>query len=141
MPSSSCATRSPMRSAATPAATSTATQAASGSSGGTVTGDAVSTQYGDVQVRVTVYGGRITSVQALLGPDLRLRRADPAPGGPEPAERVDRRGQRRHVHERRLHQVAAVGARQAGLHDAVSSADQLPSRLSASSERLPGSAV
>jgi uncharacterized protein with FMN-binding domain len=54
--------------AATPVAKAkaTATAAASGSSGGgSATGDAVSTQYGDVQVRVTVSGGKITKVQAL----------------------------------------------------------------------------
>lgn len=50
--------------AATPAATATAT-AAAGSGGATATGDAVSTQYGDVQVRVTVAGGKITKIQAL----------------------------------------------------------------------------
>jgi uncharacterized protein with FMN-binding domain len=52
--------------AATPVAKATTTAAASGSSGGgTATGDAVSTQYGDVQVRVTVSGGKIAKVQAL----------------------------------------------------------------------------
>jgi uncharacterized protein with FMN-binding domain len=52
--------------AATPAATATTTAAAGGSSGGgTATGDAIPTQYGDVQVRVTVSGGKITKVQAL----------------------------------------------------------------------------
>jgi uncharacterized protein with FMN-binding domain len=52
--------------AATPTATATAAASgSSGGSGGTATGDAVSTQYGDVQVRVTVSGGKITAVQAL----------------------------------------------------------------------------
>ena len=58
-------------------ATSTATPSAStggtgpGSSGsssgvsGTATGDAISTRYGDVQVRVTVASGKITKIEAL----------------------------------------------------------------------------
>jgi uncharacterized protein with FMN-binding domain len=42
-------------------------KAASSASGGarTATGDVIPTQYGNAQVRVTVSGGRITSVQAL----------------------------------------------------------------------------
>jgi uncharacterized protein with FMN-binding domain len=52
---------------ATPAATATAT-ATSGSSGsgsGTATGDAVDTQYGPAQVKVTVKDGKILSVEAV----------------------------------------------------------------------------
>jgi uncharacterized protein with FMN-binding domain len=53
--------------AATPTATATATSGSSGSSGssGTATGDAIPTQYGNAQVRVTVKNGQITKVQAL----------------------------------------------------------------------------
>ena len=38
---------------------------AAGSAPGTATGDAVPTQYGSAQVRVTVKGGRIVSIEAL----------------------------------------------------------------------------
>ena len=48
---------------ATPSA-SAATSASSASSG-TATGDAVDTQYGAAQVRVTVENGRITKIEAL----------------------------------------------------------------------------
>ena len=61
----------------------------------TVDGPVVSTRFGDVQVEVVVAGGKVTDVVALaapdrpaLGPDLRLRRADPAPGGAPGAERA-----------------------------------------------------
>ncbi|MEU9478485.1 FMN-binding protein [Streptomyces sp. NPDC048191] len=40
----------------------------SGSAGGTVTGDAVQTQYGTVQVRLTVAGGKITKSEAVQAP-------------------------------------------------------------------------
>jgi uncharacterized protein with FMN-binding domain len=56
--------------ATTPAKTSTASSTSSGS--GTATGDAVSTQYGDAQVRVTVAHGKITKIEAL-----RLQGNDP----------------------------------------------------------------
>lgn len=61
-------------SVATPAATAstatpTATPAASSSPATkTATSDAISTQYGDVQLKVTVSGGKITSVEALQLP-------------------------------------------------------------------------
>jgi uncharacterized protein with FMN-binding domain len=54
--------------AATPAATATASPTSTSSSGGvsgTATGDAVPTQYGDAQVRVTVRDGRIVALDAL----------------------------------------------------------------------------
>ena len=54
----------PAATAAAPAS-STATTT---SSGKTVTGDAVSTQYGPVQLRVTIAGGKITKVEALQLP-------------------------------------------------------------------------
>jgi uncharacterized protein with FMN-binding domain len=43
---------------------------------GRFTGQAVSTIYGDVQVRVTVTGGRLTDVQALQLPSDRARSAE-----------------------------------------------------------------
>jgi uncharacterized protein with FMN-binding domain len=49
---------------ATPTPTATATTSASGSSG-TATGDAVDTRYGPAQVKVTVTGGKITSIEAV----------------------------------------------------------------------------
>jgi uncharacterized protein with FMN-binding domain len=59
---------------ATPAATPTAAPTTSGSGSGsstpktvsgTATGDAIPTQYGNAQVRVTVRGGKIVNVEAL----------------------------------------------------------------------------
>jgi uncharacterized protein with FMN-binding domain len=57
---------------ATPTATATATPTATSSSStsstgvsGTATGDAVATQYGDAEVRVTVTNGKITKIEAL----------------------------------------------------------------------------
>ena len=55
---------------ATATATPSATGSGSGSSGssgasGTATGDAVDTQYGAAQVKVTVAGGKITSIEAV----------------------------------------------------------------------------
>jgi uncharacterized protein with FMN-binding domain len=55
----------------TAATTTTATASASASSGssavsGTATGDAIDTQYGPVQVRVTVKDGRIADIQGLV---------------------------------------------------------------------------
>jgi uncharacterized protein with FMN-binding domain len=55
---------------ATATATPSATASGSGSSGssgasGTATGDAVDTQYGAAQVKVTVSGGKITSIEAV----------------------------------------------------------------------------
>jgi uncharacterized protein with FMN-binding domain len=55
--------------AATATATATSPSSSSGSGGsgtsGTATGDAVDTQYGTAQVRVTVKNGKITSIEAL----------------------------------------------------------------------------
>jgi uncharacterized protein with FMN-binding domain len=50
---------------ATPTATATATATAKSSASRTATGDAVSTRYGDAQVRVTVQGGKIVKIEAL----------------------------------------------------------------------------
>ena len=50
---------------ATPGATATATPQTSSGVSGTATGDAVGTQYGNAQVKVTVQDGKITAVEAL----------------------------------------------------------------------------
>jgi uncharacterized protein with FMN-binding domain len=55
----------PIATASTPAATATPTTTGSRKSSGTATGDPVSTQYGDAQVRVTVTNGKITAIDAL----------------------------------------------------------------------------
>jgi uncharacterized protein with FMN-binding domain len=53
-------------SASTAVATATSSSKSSSSStSGTATGDAIPTQYGDAQVRVTVKNGRIVSIEAL----------------------------------------------------------------------------
>ena len=55
--------------ATTPAPTQdTTTATTSGYTDGTVTGDAVSTRFGDVQVQVTISGGAVTDVTALQLP-------------------------------------------------------------------------
>jgi uncharacterized protein with FMN-binding domain len=46
------------------------------STGGPVTGQVVSTQFGNVQVQITVSGGKITDVQALQLPSDRQRSAE-----------------------------------------------------------------
>ena len=58
-------------SASASATTKTTSSSSSGSSGsgsgsGTATGDAIDTQYGPVQVRVTVKDGKITDIQGLV---------------------------------------------------------------------------
>src|SRR4051794_26900867 len=62
-PAVATATASSTRAA--PAASGSATSSSSKSVSGTATGDAVATQYGDAQVRVTVQNGRIVKLQAL----------------------------------------------------------------------------
>jgi uncharacterized protein with FMN-binding domain len=57
-------------SASTPSVTATATPTATptsapGGVSGTATGEAVPTQYGDAQVKVTVQDGKITAIEAL----------------------------------------------------------------------------
>jgi uncharacterized protein with FMN-binding domain len=47
------------------AATASSTATSSGSGSGSATGDAVDTRYGPAQVKVTVQGGKITSVDAV----------------------------------------------------------------------------
>jgi uncharacterized protein with FMN-binding domain len=67
------ATQTATASTASTTRTATATATPSGSSGsgspsgasGTATGDAVDTQYGSAQVRVTVKNGKITNIEAL----------------------------------------------------------------------------
>ncbi|MBC2903489.1 FMN-binding protein [Streptomyces cupreus] len=56
---------------AAPQQTAAAQESAQGGSSGqagTVTGDAVQTQYGPVQVRLTVSGGKVTKVEAVQAP-------------------------------------------------------------------------
>ena len=57
----------------TPHATATATATASRRSSGTFTGSDVGTQFGDVQVAITLKGGQITAVRALRLPYDRPR--------------------------------------------------------------------
>ena len=53
----------------TPTATSSASSASSASSGTkTVTGDSVDTQWGPVQVQITVSSGKVTAAQAVVYP-------------------------------------------------------------------------
>jgi uncharacterized protein with FMN-binding domain len=47
---------------------SSSSSSSSSSSGKTVTGDAISTQYGNVQLKVTVSGGKITNIQPVQLP-------------------------------------------------------------------------
>ena len=49
----------------TASASTSSSSSASSTGSGTATGDAVSTQYGDVQLKVTISDGRITSVEAV----------------------------------------------------------------------------
>jgi uncharacterized protein with FMN-binding domain len=56
--------RTPAVQTATASTPATATST-SGSGNGTATGDAVSTRYGDAQVKVTVTNGKITGVEAV----------------------------------------------------------------------------
>jgi uncharacterized protein with FMN-binding domain len=49
----------------TPAPAASPGRRSAGASGGTATGDAVDTQYGPAQVKVTVKDGKITAVQAV----------------------------------------------------------------------------
>ncbi|MFE2052919.1 FMN-binding protein, partial [Streptomyces sp. NPDC059459] len=51
-----------------PPAAAQSPQGGRGTGSGTVTGDAVRTEYGPVQVRVTVSGGRVTAAEALQAP-------------------------------------------------------------------------
>jgi uncharacterized protein with FMN-binding domain len=51
--------------ATTPSTTPAKSSSTSAAGSGTATGDAVSTQYGDAQVRVTIKNGKIVSIEAL----------------------------------------------------------------------------
>src|SRR4051794_4909503 len=51
---------------AAPATTATTGSSASSAVSGTATGNAIDTQYGPVQVRVTVKDGKITDIQGLV---------------------------------------------------------------------------
>ncbi|MFE6131872.1 FMN-binding protein, partial [Streptomyces sp. NPDC056437] len=52
-----------------PGGSASAGNGASAAGGQTVLGDAAGTQYGDVQVQLTLSGGRITGAQAVKAPD------------------------------------------------------------------------
>jgi uncharacterized protein with FMN-binding domain len=51
--------------ATTPSTTPAKSSSTSAAGSGTATGDAVSTQYGDAQVRVTIKNGKIVTIEAL----------------------------------------------------------------------------
>ncbi|MFJ6503864.1 MULTISPECIES: FMN-binding protein [unclassified Streptomyces] len=53
----------------TPSSSGTSTGTASGAATGTFTGDPVDTQYGTVQVAVTLAKGKLTAVKVLQAPD------------------------------------------------------------------------
>lgn len=59
-----------------PGPTTTPTAAAAGLRDGTFTGSDAPNQYGDVQVQITVSGGKITDVQAIQLPSDRQRSAE-----------------------------------------------------------------
>jgi uncharacterized protein with FMN-binding domain len=59
------ATAATTTSASSSATSASGTSSASGSGSGTATGDAISTRYGNAQVRVTVKNGKIVSIEAL----------------------------------------------------------------------------
>jgi uncharacterized protein with FMN-binding domain len=67
-PVATATTAAPATTATTETTTTTAAAPSSASSAvsGTATGDAIDTQYGPVQVRVTVKDGKITAVQGLV---------------------------------------------------------------------------
>lgn len=52
----------------TPSSSSSSSAAAPKATGGTYTGDSVDTQWGPVQVRITVSGGRVTRADAVVFP-------------------------------------------------------------------------
>jgi uncharacterized protein with FMN-binding domain len=54
--------------AAAPAPTASSSSTASSSAAKTVTGDAVATQYGNVQLKVTITGGKITAITPVQLP-------------------------------------------------------------------------
>lgn len=60
--------RTPVTTAATTTASSSSSASSSGA-GKSTTGQAVSTRYGPVQVRVTISGGKVTDVQAVQLPE------------------------------------------------------------------------
>jgi uncharacterized protein with FMN-binding domain len=71
-PHSKAPTASAVVSTPAPASSSSSGSSSSGSSsraaGTTVTGDAISTRYGNVQLKVTISGGKITNVQPVQLP-------------------------------------------------------------------------
>jgi uncharacterized protein with FMN-binding domain len=74
-PRRAAATAVPTASSAEPTTPTTPTTAATSSASRTVDGTDVSTRFGDVQVQVTVRGGRLTAVTPLLLPEDRPRSA------------------------------------------------------------------
>jgi uncharacterized protein with FMN-binding domain len=73
VPTATAATAATTSGSAPAGATTSTTPSSSSSASGTATGDSISTQYGPVQVRVTVNDGKITAIQglALTGNDPR----------------------------------------------------------------------
>ncbi|MFE1290970.1 FMN-binding protein [Streptomyces sp. NPDC058751] len=67
-PASDPAAASAQAGGAAPQQTAAAQGAAAGQSGGTVLGDVAQTQYGPVQVRLTMSGGRIAKAEAVQAP-------------------------------------------------------------------------
>jgi uncharacterized protein with FMN-binding domain len=73
VPTATAATAATTSGSAPAGATTSTTPSSRSSASGTATGDSISTQYGPVQVRVTVNDGKITAIQglALTGNDPR----------------------------------------------------------------------
>jgi uncharacterized protein with FMN-binding domain len=65
-PTATAATAATTPASAPARATTSTTASSSSSASGTATGDSISTQYGPVQVRVTVNDGKITAIQGLV---------------------------------------------------------------------------
>jgi uncharacterized protein with FMN-binding domain len=65
-PTATAATAATTPASSAAGATTSTTASSSSSASGTATGDSISTQYGPVQVRVTVNDGKITAIQGLV---------------------------------------------------------------------------
>jgi uncharacterized protein with FMN-binding domain len=66
VPTATAATAATTSASAPAGATKSTTASSSSSASGTATGASISTQYGPVQVRVTVNAGKITAIQGLV---------------------------------------------------------------------------
>ena len=66
VPTATAATAATTSGSAPAGATTSTTASSSSSASRTATGDSISTQYGPVQVRVTVKDGKITAIQGLV---------------------------------------------------------------------------